>query len=100
MPNSEQWWVATFGDRLVWARLTVRDSGIAEIFDCDGRTLVHDDEDSARAALLDAEFRAFDGLDDADAAILGFDLASTRPPQGDSDAELASRMSQRIETRH
>ena len=39
-----QWWLAVFGDTLVWARLQVLDSGIAEVLDSDGRILRYDDE--------------------------------------------------------
>ena len=90
--DAAQWWVAALGDTLVWARLDVLDSGVAEVFDNDGRVLRYDDETSARMALLDAEFRAFDGLDDDDAAALGFDLEEIEPPRGDSDEELLPRM--------
>ena len=74
MNGNAQWWIASIGDTLIWARLTVTDSGVAEVFDSDGRTLRYDGETEARMALLDAEFRAFDGLDEEDAAMLGFDL--------------------------
>ena len=49
-----EWWVAVIGDTLVWARLTVLDSGIAEIFDSSGERPRYDDEQHARMALLDA----------------------------------------------
>jgi hypothetical protein len=91
-----QWWLAALGDTLIWARLQVLDSGIAEVFDSDGRTLRYDDETAARMALLDAEFRAFDGIDDADAAALGFDLDDIEPPQGKLDEELLMQMVQKI----
>jgi hypothetical protein len=51
-------------------------------------------------ALLDAEFRAFDGLDEDDAALLGFDLDEKEPPRGDSDEELLPRMIQKLPPRH
>jgi len=98
--DAAQWWVAALGDTLVWARLDVLDSGVAEVFDNDGRVLRYDDETSARMALLDAEFRAFDGLDEDDAAALGFDLEEIEPPRGDSDEELLPRMVQRLPSRH
>ena len=91
---SEQWWVASLGKTLVWARLRVRDSGTAEVFDCDGRNLSYDSEESARDALLDAEFRAYDGLDDDDARALGFLLEQVRPPAPGDDAALRERMIQ------
>ncbi|NCT68236.1 MAG: hypothetical protein GXC76_11445 [Rhodanobacteraceae bacterium] len=91
-----QWWLAVFGDTLVWARLQVLDSGIAEVLDSDGRILRYDDETSARMALLDAEFRALDGLDEDDAAALGFDLEEIEPPQGDADEDLVPRMVQKL----
>lgn len=97
MENSQQqWWIATVGDMLVWARMRVFDSGLAEIFDASGETLRYDDENAARTALLDAEFRAFDGLDEQDAAVLGFDLDSLAPPQGEDDAELLPLMTEKI----
>ena len=88
----EQWWLAVLGQTVVWSRLRVLESGVAEVFDCDGRTLPFDSEDSARAALLDAEFRAVDGLDEDDAAVLGFTLTELEPPEGENDADLRDRM--------
>jgi hypothetical protein len=95
----EHWWVASLGRTLVWARLRVLDSGTAEVFDCDGRTLTYDSQDSAQAALLDAEFRAWDGLDDDDALQLGFVFAETAPPQAGDDEALRERMIQPLPTR-
>jgi hypothetical protein len=100
MNGSAQWWVAVVGDTLIWARLALTDSGIAEVFDSDGRTLRYDDETQARMALLDAEFRAWDGLDEEDAAMLGFDLEEVEPPRGDSDEELLPRMVQKLPPAH
>lgn len=88
----ESWWVAGLGDTLVWARLRVGESGAAEVFDAQGETLRYADEDAARAALLDAEFRAFDGIDEDDAAQMGFDLDSTEPPEAEDDEELLPLM--------
>lgn len=92
----EQWWVATLGDTLVWARLRVRESGTAEVFNAEGDTLRYDDEDSAHAALLDAEFRALDGLDEEDAALLGFDLDSVEPPEAERDEDLLPLMTEKL----
>lgn len=90
----DEWWLATLGRTVVWARLRVREAGTAEVFDSDGNTLPYDSEDSARAALMDAEFVALEGLDAADAAERGFVLAELVPPTGDDDATLRSRMVQ------
>ena len=98
--DDEQWWLAALGDMLVWARLRISESGNAEVFDARGETLVYDDEDSARAALLDAEFRAFDGLDDDDAAQLGFDLDSLAPPEGEDDEEWLALMTEKLARGH
>ncbi len=98
--SEPQWWVAAIGDLLVWARLVEREDGIAEVLDSDGRVLRYDDATTARMALLDAEFRAFDGLDEDDAALLGFDLDEMEPPRGDSDEELLPRMIQKLPPRH
>lgn len=86
------WWLASLGRTLVWARLCVRAAGTAEVFDSDGNTLAFDSEDSARAALMDAEFVAWDGLDEEDALERGFSLAEVSPPEADDDAMLRDRM--------
>jgi hypothetical protein len=92
MPASGQWWLATLGRNVVWARLRVREAGTAEVFDADGNTLAYDSEDTARAALLDAEFVEYEGLDAEDARERGFDLDEVRPPQGDDDDALRPQM--------
>jgi hypothetical protein len=94
-----QWWLATIGRTLVWARLRVRDAGTAEVFDSDGNTLAYDSEDTARAALMDAEFVAYDGLDEDDANARGFSLGAVHPPRGDSDAALHPQMFQSLDAR-
>jgi len=94
----DQWWLASLGRLLVWARLRIKDAGTAEVLDSDGNTLTYDSEDSARGALFDAEFVAFDGLDEEDALARGFSLSEITPPQG-SDDELPSRMTQQLGAR-
>ncbi|MGH8041295.1 MAG: hypothetical protein ACREPN_04545 [Rudaea sp.] len=98
--HDEQWWLAGLGDSLVWARLRVLDSGAAEVFDARGETLRYDDEDSARSALLDADFRAFDGLDEDDATQLGFELEWLAPPESESDEELLPLMTEKLARGH
>ncbi|MBD7986651.1 hypothetical protein H9645_01240 [Luteimonas sp. Sa2BVA3] len=92
----DEWWLATLGRTVVWARLRVREAGTAEVLDSDGNTLVYDSEDTARSMLLDAEFVALGGLDDGDAAERGFLLAELVPPQGDDDAALQAGMVQKL----
>lgn len=87
-----EWWIASFGNTLVWARLDLLDAGTAQVFDCDGRTLPYDSEDTARNALLDAEFRAWDGLDEDDAAAIGIDMATLQPPEADTPEALRQCM--------
>ena len=94
-----QWWLATLGRHIAWARLRVREAGTAEVFDSDGNTLAYDSEDSARAALMDAEFIALDGLDSEDAAERGFALDELVPPTGGEDA-LRAQMVQKLPLRH
>jgi hypothetical protein len=94
MDEQTEWWLATLGRTVVWARLRVREAGTAEVFDSDGNTLVYDSEDSARAALMDAEFVALEGLDADDAADRGFELDALVPPRADSDAALRPLMVQ------
>jgi hypothetical protein len=93
---TDEWWLATLGRTLVWARLRVRDAGTAEVFDSDGNTLAYDSEDTARAALMDAEFVSFDGLDADDARERGFDLDEVQPPQAASDEALRAQMFQAL----
>ena len=87
-----QWWLATLGRNIVWARLRVLEAGTAEVFDSDGNTLPYDSEDTARAALLDAEFVEFDGLDEEDALARGFSIGEIAPPQAGSDEALRAQM--------
>lgn len=92
MTVRDEWWLASAGNTLIWARLRVKEAGTAEVFDCDGATLPYDSEDSARAALMDAEFVAFGGLDEDDAAARGIDLERLAPPRGDDDDVLRRQM--------
>ncbi len=87
-----QWWLASLGRTIVWARLRVRDAGTAEVLDSDGNTLGYDSEDTARAALMDAEFVSYDGLDEDDALDRGFSLSELTPPEADDDEGLRVQM--------
>ena len=87
------------GRTVVWARLRVLEAGTAEVFDSDGNTLPYDSEDTARGMLLDADFVAFDGLDEDDALERGFRLDELAPPQADDDAQLRPRMVQSLGAR-
>ena len=86
------WWLAAAGDTIIWARLSTFASGIAEVFDCDGNILRYPDEEAARVALMDAEFRAMDGLDKDDADHWGLDLDTLEPPMGDDLDALVPQM--------
>ena len=99
MSETTQWWLASLGRTIVWARLRVREAGTAEVFDSDGVTHVYDSEDTARAALMDAEFVAFDGLDEEDALERGFSLAEIAPPEGENEEALRPRMLQSLGAR-
>jgi hypothetical protein len=96
----DEWWLATLGRTVVWARLRVLEAGTAEVFDSDGNTLPYDSEDSARAALMDAEFVALDGLDGEDAEDRGFSLDELSPPQADDELLLRGLMVQKLPRRH
>ena len=96
MTTDDQWWLVNLRNLLVWARLRIIESGAAEVFNAAGETMHYDDEDAARMALLDADFRHFDGLDDEDAAQLGFDLDSIAPPHAQDDEALLPLMTQKI----
>lgn len=96
----EEWWLATLGRTVIWARLRVREAGTAEVFDSDGNTLAYDSEDTARAALMDAEFVSLDGLDDEDAAERGFALDELTPPRAVDDEMLRESMVLKLPQRH
>jgi hypothetical protein len=96
----DEWWLATLGRTVIWARLRVLEAGTAEVFDSDGAILPYDSEDTARASLMDAEFVALDGLDEDDAAERGFALGELVPPQADDDDVLRALMIQKLPPRH
>ncbi len=95
----QSWWLATLGRTIVWARLRIREAGTAEVFDSDGNTLAYDSEDTARAALMDAEFITLDGLDEEDALERGFSLGEISPPQVEHDDQLRALMIQTLGAR-
>ena len=98
--SGAQWWLATLGRTVVWARLRVLEAGTAEVFDSDGNTLPYDSEDTARAALMDAEFVALDGMDEDAAAARGFSLAELEPPRGEGDEALRPQMVRKLPRPH
>jgi hypothetical protein len=95
----ETWWLASIGRTIVWARLRIREAGTAEVFDSDGNTLAYDSEDTARAALMDAEFVTLEGLDEEDALDRGFSLLEIAPPQAEHDDQLRGMMIQSLGAR-
>ena len=97
--TENQWWLATLGRTVIWAQLRVHEAGTAEVFDSDGNAVGYDSEDSARAALMDAEFVALDGLDEDEASERGFALDELLPPQADDDAGLRALMVQKLPRR-
>lgn len=100
MSTRDEWWLATLGRTVVWARLRVLDAGTAEVFDSDGNAQPYDSEDSARAALMDAEYVSLDGMDADDAATRGLALDELVPPQAAEDAQLRELMVQKLPSRH
>ena len=94
--TQDQWWLATLGRTVIWARLRVLEAGTAEVLDSDGNTLPYDSEDTARGMLLDAEFVQWDGLDAEDALARGFVLDELTPPEGETDAALVPHMVQSL----
>ena len=95
-----EWWLVVVGDTLNWARLTEFDNGHAHVPAADGEVRQFVDVASAHADLLDADFRAFDGLDEDDAEALGLELDSIMPPDADDEEELPPLMSQRVRGAH
>ena len=102
MPDyeSEEWWLAAPEHLLVWARLRVLKSGVAHVFDSQGDTLTYESDDIARAALMDADFRALEGMDDDDAEVIGMLREELQAPHGDSGEELLPQMIRTLGPRH
>ena len=98
--NNDQWWLATLGRTIVWARLRELEGGTAEVLDSDGNTLAYDSPDSARAALMDAEFAALDGMDADDARERGFALEELVVPYAADDDGLRALMVQALPRPH
>lgn len=94
--DREEWWLTCFDRQMIWARLRVSESGVAHVLDSTGATLTYETEDLAAAALMDAEFRALDGMDDDDAAVFGLILEEIQPPEGESDEDLVPQMVQKL----
>ena len=95
-PDRDEWFLASLGNTLIWARLRIRPAGTAEVLDSDGNTLSYDSEDTARSQLFDAEFVSYDGLDEEDALIRGFSLHEVQPPRASSDEGLRGLMVQSL----
>jgi hypothetical protein len=95
----QEWWLATLGRTVIWAQLRVREAGTAEVFDSDGNALAYDSEDSARAALMDAEFVPHDSLDETEAGDRGFLLDELVPPSGEDDEALREQMVRKLPRR-
>ena len=87
-----QWWLATLGLMIVWARLREREAGTAEVLDHDGNLHAYDSEDTARSMLLDAGYVEFDGVDEEDALERGFSLDEVAPPRASGDEALVGLM--------
>lgn len=97
--TNDSWWLATLGRTVIWARLREREAGTAEVFDSDGNTLAYDSVDTARAALMDAEFVEFEGLNEDDALARGFSLTEVAPPLARDDDALRAQMVQSLGAR-
>ena len=94
----DHWWLAVLPRMLVWSRLRVLESGVAEVFDCDGRVNIYESEDIARSQLQDADFRELEGMDAEDAELWGLDLEEIEPPRAEDDDALRELMMQPLKT--
>lgn len=92
------WWLASLGNVMVWARLRVHESQSADVLSSDGGLIHYADELDARAALMDAGYQSLEGMDDDDALPFGKLLEELEPPQpdGDSDEDLVPMLIERI----
>jgi hypothetical protein len=77
---------------LNWARLRVFASGLAEVFDCDGRTTKFKSRQEAVNWLLEDEFCSFEKLNEEDEAECGIVLKEIVPPAATTESELKAKM--------
>lgn len=96
----EEWWLASPEPLLVWARLRILESGVAQVLDSHGETLTYESEDMARSALMDADFRGIDGMDEDDANAIGMMLEELSPPHGEDEEALLPQMIRNLGPRH
>ncbi len=91
-----QWWLtAPEAGLVLWARLSERAEGAAEVLDSTGMTMRFPSRDDATHFLLDLDYRARDGLDDDDADAWGLALADLVPPAQPDGPALVAAMNQR-----
>jgi hypothetical protein len=92
-PNDEpivirtDWWLASLGNVMVWARLRVLKGGTTDVLSSDGGLIRYADELDARAALMDADYQSLEGMDDDDALPFGKLLEELQPPEADSGSD-------------
>jgi hypothetical protein len=82
-----QWWLASLGNVMVWARLRVFSSGSADVLSSDGELIHYQDQREACVALMDANYAALDGMDEDDALAFDRELEELVPPTAESDAD-------------
>jgi len=92
------WWLASLGNVMVWARMRLLDEDTADVLSSDGVLIRYADEMEARAALMDAGYQLLDGMDEDDALPFGKLLEELEPPRADSgtDEELVPMLIERI----
>ena len=96
MSGSFDWWLTALGRTVIWAGVRELEAGTAEIVDSDGNLMAYDSLDTARSMLMDADFRAVEGMDDVDALDLGFHLDELIVPNGTSVEELQPQLVQKL----
>ncbi|PIV32340.1 MAG: hypothetical protein COS34_13610 [Lysobacterales bacterium CG02_land_8_20_14_3_00_62_12] len=82
-----QWWLASLGNVMVWARLRLFSSGSADVLSSDGELIHYPDQREACVALMDANYAALDGMDEDDALAFDRELEELVPPTAESDAD-------------
>lgn len=82
-----QWWLASLGNVMVWARLRIFASGSADVLSSDGELIHYPDQREACVALMDANYAALDGMDEDDALAFDRELEELVPPDPESDAD-------------
>jgi hypothetical protein len=99
MNDNDQWWMATIGRTVIWARLRILDAGTPKCSTATASPSLR--QRGHRSRRLDGcEFGLARRLDDEDARGPRLAIDELVPPHGDDDELLRGQMVQKRSSRH